>query len=62
MFELQTKWSINWQTVGQFKATTTKTDQVSIKPKYTQITNKYDTLTHQLCVDNWTITTTTKTD
>jgi len=26
---------------GQFKATTTKTDEVSIKPKYIQITKKY---------------------
>ena len=29
-----------------------KTDQVSIKPKYIQITNKNKTLTHILYVDN----------
>jgi len=39
---------------GQFKTTTTKTktDQVSIKPKYIQITNKNETLTHPLYLDN----------
>jgi len=37
---------------GQFKTTTTKTDQVSIKTKYIQITNKNETLTHFLHVDN----------
>jgi len=36
----------------QFKAATTKTDQVSIKPKYIQITNKNEPLTHFLYVDN----------
>jgi len=39
-------------TCQQFKATTTKTDQVSIKPKYIQITNKNKTLTHSLHADN----------
>jgi len=44
---------INSHTVcGQFKATTAKTDQVSIKPKYIQITNKNETLTNSLYVDN----------
>jgi len=37
---------------GEFKATTTKTDQVSTKPKYIKITNKNETLTHILYVDN----------
>ena len=40
--------------------TTTKTDQVSIKPKYIQLTTKNETLTHILHVDNSKQT--TKTD
>jgi len=49
----QNKKNINsLATCRQFKATTTKTDQVSIKPKYIQITNKNKTLTHSLYVDN----------
>ena len=35
------KWNINSHaTCGQFKATTTKTDQVSIKPKYIKLQTK----------------------
>jgi len=42
-----------------FKATTTKTDKVSIKPKCIQITNKNETLTHDLYADNQATTTKT---